>query len=396
MVTMPKRLGMFIHWGPYALHGWQEQERMRLGLDRKTYEDAAAAFSPERFDAEKIVKLARDAGMEYICFTTKHHDGFCMWDTAETNFNIRKTSGRDVLRELSEACEKYGVALSLYYSIPDWHHPCGYNPHSTHQCPPEPGDTPDSERYRAYVKAQVRELLTKYGKIYTWFWDIPPKIEDPSLNALVRSLQPDILINDRGYSAGDFSTPERCVPDGDSFPRYTEACQSVGQSSWGYREAEDYFTPGFLARSMDKILLMGGSYLLNVGPDGYGEIPQKAAEIVRRIGLWYGAVREAYGEGIVPVPARNSGNYWVSGTEDGKTMYLHVKNPLSSTGLALPGWEENPAEVVLLNDGTQIAWDRVVNPEDFTGVFGVSRPPVLRLHGLPAEEQMPLILRIRY
>ncbi len=394
MITMPKRFGLFVHWGPYAINGYQEQERMRCGVVRATYEKMASGFTPDRYDPDSWVKLAKEAGMEYICFTTKHHDGFCMWDTAETGFHIRKTSGRDVLAELASSCEKHGVALSLYYSIPDWHHPCGYNPLSTHQCPPEEGDTPDSEAYREYVKAQVRELLTKYGKIYTWFWDIPPKIDDPSLNTLVRSLQPDILINDRGYSAGDFTTPERCVPDGDSFPRYTEACQSVGRTSWGYRADEDYFTPAFLAASMDKILLMGGSYLLNVGPNKHGEIPTVSASIVKEVGRWYNTVREAYDREAMPLPEMNSPAYWVSGTSDGKTRFVHMKNAPTCTGLPLPTFADDPKAVTLLNTGEAISWDRVQNPEDFTGDFGVNRPPVLRLHGLPVNDVMPLVLRL--
>lgn len=141
MITMPKRFGMFIHWGPYAITGWQEQVRMRCGISRQAYRTMAMDFAPTKYDPEAWVRLAKEAGMEYICFTTKHHDGFCMWDTKETDFKITNTAchatGQDVLAELAEACRKYDMALSLYYSIPDWNHPCGYNEHASHQCPPE-------------------------------------------------------------------------------------------------------------------------------------------------------------------------------------------------------------------------------------------------------------------
>lgn len=398
MLTMPKRFGMFIHWGPYAVTGWQEQTRMRQGISRQDYRKMAMTFRPDRCDPTAWVQLAKEAGMEYICFTTKHHDGFCMWDTAQTDFKITNTCGRDILAELAEACAQYDIALSLYYSIPDWNHPCGYNAASSHQCPPAEGDTPDLDAYKAYVRAQVQELLTGYGKIYTWFWDIPPQLCDPSMNELVRSLQPEILINDRGWwdengqPCGDFSTPERSVPDGESFSRYTEACQSVGQQSWGYREKEDYFTPAFLARSMDKILLMGGSYLLNVGPDKDGVIPPKGAEIVQRVGQWYRSVQEAFTPEAEPCAAWTSASVWASRAND--TVYLHTRGPLTSTGLSLFPHRECPRTVTLLHTGEPVAYSVENVPEDFTGTFGILRPPVLRLHGLPMDTDMPLVLRI--
>lgn len=402
MITMPKRFGMFIHWGPYAITGWQEQVRMRCGISRQAYRKMAMDFAPAKYDPEAWVRLAKEAGMEYICFTTKHHDGFCMWDTKETDFKITNTAcqatGRDVLAELAEACHKYDIALSLYYSIPDWNHPCGYNAHASHQCPPETSDTPDIDAYKAYVKAQVQELLTGYGEIYTWFWDIPPQLCDPSMNELVRRLQPNILINDRGFWTkdgkpdGDFSTPERTVPDGEAFTRYTEACQSVGQQSWGYRENEDYFTPAFLARSMDKILLMGGSYLLNVGPDKDGVIPPEATQIVAQVGQWYQSVREAFTPSAEPCPDWTNASVWA--TKVGDTVYLHTRSPLTSTGLSLAPHTELPRSVTLLNTGEPVAFAIENVPEDFTGTFGQMRPPVLRLHGLPADTSMPLVLRM--
>ena len=147
---------------------------------------------------------------------------------------------------LADACKKHGMLLSLYYSNPDWHHPYGYNPASSHQWKAKYKDVVDTEKYRDFIKAQLTELLTNYGSIYTFFWDIPPKIEDASLNALIRELQPGIYINDRGWSSGDFSTPEReQVAESRRFTRMTEACNSVGQQSWGYRRNEDFIPPVF-------------------------------------------------------------------------------------------------------------------------------------------------------
>jgi len=394
MIKMPKQFGMFIHWGPYAITGWHEQVRMRRGISRAEYAAMASGFHPKQYDPESWVLLAKEAGMEYICFTTKHHDGFCMWDTKETDFNICRTAGRDVLAELADACRKYDMALSLYYSIPDWNHPCAYNPLSSHQCPPEEGDTPDSEAYRSYVRAQVRELLTGYGPIYTWFWDIPPRIYDPSMNEYVRSLQSEIRINDRGWSEGDFSTPERTVPEGGTFTRYTEACQSVGKESWGYRIDEDYFTPAFLANSMDRIFCMGGSFLLNAGPDADGVIPSAAEACIRACGRWYQAVREAY-EDVTPLAEWTNDD--VAAFRRCRTVYLHTLRPLLSTGLAIPSCTTLPQNVTLLNTGKPVECCIETYPEDFTGYFGENKPSILRLRRIPAaDDHMPLVFRLDF
>lgn len=394
MITMPKRFGMFIHWGAYAVLGWQEQARMRLGIGRKEYAEKVSVFDPQKYDPEKWVLLAKEAGMEYICFTAKHHDGFCMWNTAETEFNSVKTCGRDLLAELSKACQKHGMALSIYYSIPDWNRHDGYNPLSSHQCDPEDGDVPDNISYRQYVKAQVRELLSNYGPIYTWFWDIPPKIYDPSLNELVRSLMPGILINDRGYSEGDFSTPERSIPDGESFERHTEACDSVGVHSWAYRINEDYHTQAYLTQSIDKILLMGGSYLLNVGPDADGIIPEKAVELVRKCGLWYNSVKEAFSEGAQPCNEFSSDIFWAAKKDN--IYYIHIKN-LDCTGISLAPINKLPKSVTMLNTGESIDFSVETYPADYTGKYGICNPPHLRLRNINViENGCPMVIRIEF
>ena len=280
---MPHKFGMFVHWGIYSLTGYHEQVRWRFFTPRAEYRKLMNEFNPVKYDPDEWVRLAKDAGMEYICFTTKHHDGFCMFDTKYTDFNIMNTPyHRDVLKELSEACARGGLALSLYYSNPDWDYKYGYNSHSSHQMP-EKGDAEDIEKLKEFQRNQIRELLTNYGKIYTFFWDIPTNISDPSMNEFIRSLQPDILIDDRGWGdKGDFSTPERFVPDGHKFERMTEACQSVGEQSWGYCADEDYFTNRYLTASIDKIRAMDGSYLLNVGPMPDGRIPERGDSPPRR------------------------------------------------------------------------------------------------------------------
>jgi len=392
MKKLPLRFGMFIHWGIYAQTGWHEQYALRHMMKRADYEVLAESFNPVEYDPDKWVELAKEAGMEYICFTAKHHDGFCMWDTATTDYNIMNTPyGKDVLKMLADACDRHGVALSIYYSLPDSHHINGYNELSSHQIPPEDGDKPDSVKYREYVKAQIKELMSNYGKIYTLFWDIPPMIEDPSLNELVRSLQPDILINDRGYSKGDFSTPERTVPDGELFTSPTEACQSVGRESWAYRENEDYYTPKFLMQSIDKIMLMGGSYLLNVGPDALGNIPERSVKIIRRIGDWYASVRESF-EDVIPAnelvknAGAKSGMYVM---RRGNTLYLHLNLDSVSAGFSLAPINKLPVSARVLNilpDHVDdiIKCELCVLPSSFDGKkLG---DPMLHLRDVPVEE----------
>ena len=348
-----KRFGLFIHWGIYALTEWHEQAQMRARIPREEYERLPERFRPSHFDPEAWVLAAKDAGMRYLCFTTKHHDGFCMWDTHQTDYKVTNTPyGRDVLKELSLACEKHGMALCLYYSIPDWHHPNAYNPKSTHQIPPRPSDVPDMARYIAYVKAQVKELLTGYGKIWGFFWDIPPQIHDPSVNELVRGLQPGIMINDRGFDQGDFSTPERFVPEGKAFRRPTEACQSLGRQAWGYRADEDYYSMGTLTSSIDRIMAMGGNYLLNVGPMPDGRFPPEAQALLRAVGGWYHRVREAF-EGAAPASGLMPGREDFLLTRKGKDFYFHFPQGLESSGLLLNPIGTLPREAVILNNGAR-------------------------------------------
>lgn len=373
-----RRLGMFIHWGIYSAGGWHEQERMRRGVARAEYEKTRTArFTAEKYDADAFVAAAKSLGADYIVFTSKHHDGFCLWDTATTDFNVMNTPAkRDVLKELADACRRGGLKLGLYYSNPDWHHPAAYNPKSTHQVPPEKGDRPDMPAYQAYVKAQVTELLTKYGDICCFFWDIPTKIDAPEMNALVRILQPGILINDRGWGkGGDYSTPERGVPARAAFTRFTEACDSVGAQSWGYRADEDYRTVRYLTRTIDRTLSKGGNFLLNVGPKADGTIPAESLDILRRVGDWYGKVRESY-RGVETVTNLVAG---ATVTRRGGTVYLHYPDGVEATGLDLAPLATAPAAAKVLNDGTVPTCAVTTLPTRWR------RPPAVHLSGLPAD-----------
>lgn len=391
---MPHKFGMFVHWGIYSLTGYHEQVRWRFFTPRAEYRKLMNEFNPVKYDPDEWVRLAKDAGMEYICFTTKHHDGFCMFDTKYTDFNIMNTPyHRDVLKDLSEACARGGLALSLYYSNPDWDYKYGYNSRSSHQMP-EKGDVEDIEKLKEFQKNQIRELLTNYGKIYTFFWDIPTNISDPSMNEFIRSLQPDILIDDRGWGdKGDFSTPERFVPDGHKFERMTEACQSVGEQSWGYCADEDYFTNRYLTASIDKIRAMDGSYLLNVGPMPDGRIPERSAEIVRRVGKWYNSVKEAFD--AEPYLLENRG---LVCTKRGSTLYVHIPDGLNARGLTLKPIDVLPKSVTLLNDGRSLKYSITTRPEDkgWSAPDNILRRQTLHIFDMPADEfaDETMVLRI--
>jgi alpha-L-fucosidase len=380
-----RRFGMFIHWGLYAIPGWHEQHMGRLGIPRSEYEQLIHRFNPRRFNPDAWLDVAEAAGMRYVCFTTKHHDGFCMWNTSATDFQVMRTPyGRDVLALLAEACHRRGIGLSLYYSNPDWHHPNAYNPRSTHQVDPAEGDQPDQAAYIAYITAQVRELCTNYGKIISFFWDIPPRFEEHSLNQLVRQLQPGIMINDRGHAPGDYSTPERHVPAGLRFEQPTEACQSVGRQSWGYRSNEDYYSTRVLTASIDKIMAMGGNYLLNVGPKADGTLPPRAVQSIRRVGAWYQRVRESFE--LAEPASQLIGRDDLLLTRRGNTLYVHCGSGPEASGIALNPLVTLPARATVLNTGRPVkaAIDQL--PTHFSGwAQRLPIQPCLHLYDIPVD-----------
>jgi len=396
-MTHENKFGMFIHWGLYAVTGVQDQVYARMNWERERYEALINEFDPVKYDPESWVLLAKSAGMKYICFTTKHHDGFCMWDTKQSEYKITNTPyGKDVLKMLADACAKHGMLLSLYYSIPDWHHKNGYNPASTHQWKARRDNGVNTVAYREYVRAQIRELLTDYGPIYTLFWDIPPQIHDPSLNEMVRELQPNIYINDRGYDKGDFSTPEReyQAAAGQFFTRMTEACNSLGEQSWGYRANEDFYSIRHLTTSIDRIMSMGGSYLLNVGPSGEGEITEAYASRLRRIGDWYCRM-----EGCLECAEPDTFDYrirdnsCIATKKNGKT-YLHFADGIRSSSIALELFPTLPRSVRLMNTGEQLGAAVELLPEYFTPAGTALE--FLHITGIPIDDlsNEPIVIEI--
>lgn len=389
-----KRFGMFVHWGIYAIPGWHEQHQWRFRVPREEYVKLAAQWNPVKYNPNAWLDLAEAAGMKYICLTTKHHDGFCLWDTKQTDYNTMRTPyGRDVLRMLADACHRRGFPLCLYYSCVDWHEPTYPNQGRHHELPPQPGDRPDHAKYLEFLRAQVRELCTNYGELGGFWWDMNvEKHVDRSINDMIRKLQPGAVINNRGYDEGDFGTPERDFEKGGEellvFSQRIEACQSVGAESWGYRRDEDYYTDRHLLRSIDKYLARDANYLLNIGPDAAGEIPAPSAAILGRIGQWYRAVRESL-EGVEPASNLTS-NRNVLLTRRDNTLYVHLhKEPLTDS-VKLKPMAVLPKKATLLNDGRPVECAVELLPSEH-----VEHKPCLRLRKLPVNELSNTVLVVK-
>lgn len=389
---MSNKFGLFVHWGIYALVGQHEQCFALYSIDRKEYEALMHEFNPVNFDPEDWVLMAKKAGMEYVCLTAKHHDGFCMWDTKYTDFNIMNTPyGKDVVKMLADACHKHGMKFSIYYSNPDWHHPDAYNPKSTHQDASYVKDNGDLSSYKQYIKDQITELMTNYGEIYTLFWDIPPQLNDPSINALVRELQPNILINDRGFDGGDFTTPERefdGAVENSRFEKMTESCNSVGERAWGYRFNEDFYSLRLLTLNIDKVMAMGGSYLLNVGPKADGTIDPAYRAMIEKVGDWYNRM-----EGVLVDHETDYTDYDVTKkvivTKKNGKHYFHFYNGMGSTGVFIRNYPNPPKSVVLLNNKQPMKWEvrklhKCVKNDPPVPVY--AQPETIHIYDIPVDE----------
>lgn len=388
------RFGMFVHWGLYAIHGWHEQEQWRGRVPRSEYVKLAQQWNPVKFNAETWLDLAEAAGMKYICLTTKHHDGFCLWDSKTTSYTTMHTPyGKDIVRQLSDACHKRKFPLCLYFSIVDWHTPLYPNQGRHHELPAQAGDTPDYPKFLEFMKAQVRELCTNYGELHGFWWDMNvDKTVDKSINATIRQLQPKAVINNRGFDEGDFGTPERDYDSGAAaatgFPRPTEACQSVGTESWGFCKDDDYYSDRHLMRSIDSYLARDANYLLNVGPTGEGEIAPIQAAILKRIGAWHAKVKESF---IDVVPASNLvANRNILLTRRDNTLYVHLHKDAISEGVKLKPLAVAPKKATLLNTGEPVEFAVDLVPSEH-----VDHKPYLRLRKLPVNELANTVLVVK-
>jgi len=353
-----KRYGLFLHWGIYSVHGYQEQEVFRRNLPRDVYAAVKDEFNPVKFDPDAWVDMAVKAGMEYIVLTSKHIDGFCMWDTKYTDFNIMNTPfKKDIVKMLSDACRKRGVLFGLYYSITDMNHKNYPNSGKSYEYPyPQPGDEPNIPKYVQFVKNQISELCTNYGELCCLFWDANmPPIYDESVHEIIRRLQPGALINDRGFSkTGDYSTPERDwywdkINVLTEFATPSEACQAVGTESWGYRINEKRYSTKYLMQSIAKHLCMGGNYILNIGPMPDGTLCEKDTVILSRIGAWLSSVKEAF-YGVTPANGILQRPQTMMTVKE-NNVYICFLDDIHAESILLEPFETVPKKVTLLNTG---------------------------------------------
>jgi alpha-L-fucosidase len=389
-----KRFGLFVHWGLYAIEGWHEQDQWRRRIPRAEYVKLQARWNPTAFNPDAWLDAAEAAGMKYICLTTKHHDGFCIFESKHTQYHSVNTPyGKDVVRQLADACHRRNFPLCLYYSIADWHHPNYPNQGRHHELPPQPGDDPNLLKYLEFLKAQVRERCTNYGEIHGIWWDMNvDKHVDRSINAMIRQLQPKAVINDRGFDEGDFGTPERdYTKEGTialSFATRTEACQSIGMESWGWRRDEDYYTDRHIFRSVARYLARDANYLLNVGPMPDGTLPPVALGFLSRTGAWYRGVREAF-EGATPA-SHLTANRDVLLTRRGNDLYVILYADPKGDAVKLKPLALLPRRAKLLNTGAAVptSLDLVPSEHGDQGHY-------LRLTTLPVNEQANTVLVVK-
>jgi alpha-L-fucosidase len=293
------RFGMFIHWGVSALLGRGEWVRYNDAIPADEYHALAERFQPRYFDAASWAGLAKAAGMKYMVLTTKHHDGFCLFDSQYTDFtSVRTAAGRDFVAEYVEACRAAGLRVGLYFSVKDWDFPAYFD---------GPERNPQGwAKLVEHFHNQAKELLTNYGKIDIFWFDCADDANfrggwgertgdvwrSQELIDWIEAAQPGILLNNRGGTAGDFHTPEQMIPNG-SQQGVFESCVTMTRQHWGYCPADPYKDLWSLLSELVACVAAGGNYLLNVGPDPDGVIPLPAAERLLAIGQWMALHGEA-------------------------------------------------------------------------------------------------------
>lgn len=419
------RFGMFIHWGLYsqAAGEWNGKTTSGAGewimndmqIHPTDYAKLVPQFNPVKFNADEWVRIAKNAGMKYICITTKHHDGFAIYPSGLTDWCIKSTPfKRDPLKELAAACKKEGVKLCFYHSIMDWHHP-DYAPRKPWYDGTD--NTPDFEKYDAFLKGELKELLTNYGPIgLLWFdgnwestWNYDRGLD---LYQYVRSLQPNIIVNNRvgrdrkGNSGttdgrervGDYGTPEQFIPANGYGPGVDwETCMTMNDT-WGYKKSDhDWKSTQTLVRNLIDCASKGGNYLLNVGPTGEGLIPDASIERLKEIGDWMKVNGKAiYGTTAGPFSRQLPWGRCTTKTSGKTTMlYLHVFDWPTDGELLVPGLKNKVRSATLLAGSKKLA---AKNTEDGVTISlpasapdAISSTIVLQLEGAPEVAPMVII-----
>jgi len=334
------RFGMFIHWGPVSLKGTEiSWSRGGSGIPIEEYDALYKQFNPTKYNALEWVRVAKAAGMKYIVFTSKHHDGFCEWDTKYTDYNIMNSPfHRDVMKELSEACKKEGMALGFYHSTCDWHHP---------DFPlTSPGgrvkrETSNLDRYTEYLKNQSVEIIKNYGPLLVMWYDVPQQFDSvrgQGVIDFIRKVQPDILVNNRTGAKGDFDTPEQRVGSFQN-TRPWETCMTIGRQ-WAWKPDDEVKSLEQCLHSLIRSAGGDGNLLFNVGPRPDGTIEPLQIERLKEMGQWlnkYGY--SIYGTRGGPFKPTD----WGVSTHKGNKIFLHILK-----------WSGNSPRITIPDIGIQI------------------------------------------
>jgi alpha-L-fucosidase len=354
------KFGMFIHWGLYSLLGRHEWAMETEGIPVPEYEQLAKQFRPKPNAARDWAKLAKRAGMKYMVMTSKHHEGFCHFDTKLTDYcSPKQGPGRDLAREYLEAARAEGLRAGFYYSLMDWHHPDGA------RCA---GDEAARRRFVDYIHGQIRELCSNYGKLdILWYdvsWPLDPKgWESEQMNEMVLKLQPDIIVNNRNGLAGDFGTPEQQIRAAEA-GRDWEACMTMN-GSWGYHKADDdWKSPKTIVRNLVTCARGGGNYLLNIGPKADGSIPEESVRILNKVGEWMDKNGQTiYGAERCQVRSSQFSNF----SRKGNTLYIHVHFWPGET-VSIGGLQTKVKSAKLLATGKEVAFKQDEFRLQFTGL----------------------------
>ena len=347
------RFGLFLHWGLYAIPARGEWVRSYENIPSEAYDPYAQEFNPRDCDMHTWMEAARDAGMKYAVLTAKHHDGFCLYDSAYTDFKSTNTpAGRDFVREFLDAARDCGLRAGLYFSLIDWRHPdfphYGDRYHPMRDNPAYGNENRNFDRYLEYLHNQVRELCTNYGKLDLLWFDFSydhlrgEAWKATELMEMVRSLQPDVIIDNRlevsgeGFGSlaacqptpfhGDFVSPEQIIPprglvDAEGKPLVWE-CNCTMNNHWGYCATDHFYKPApMLIKKLVECVSKGGNLLLNVGPDAEGRFPKESLAILREIGAWMRDNGESiYGCGPAGIEKPDFGRV----TRKGNSLYFHL------------------------------------------------------------------------
>ncbi|QMV20360.1 alpha-L-fucosidase [Granulicella sp. 5B5] len=311
------KFGMFIHFGLYSQHARHEWAMEDEAIPTAEYVPLAKVFDPAPHSARAWAKLAKAAGMKYMVMTTKHHEGFCNFDTKLTNYCATKQGpGRDLVREYVDAAREEGLRVGFYYSLMDWHHPDGA------KCAT---DEDARKRFVEYTHGLIRELMSNYGKVDVLWYDVAWPLdaegwESERMNKMVFELQPDIIVNNRNHLTGDFSTPEQKIV-AETNGRAWESCMTLNDS-WGFQRADDNWKSSkTVIRNLITCAHDGGNYLLNIGPQPDGAVPQESIRVLSEVGEWMATNGDAIYKADLCQPRRSN---YASFTRTGNTLYMHV------------------------------------------------------------------------